>query len=432
MASPETLNRDSSTLVITNPRRFWFVVALFAGLLAAIQIPRAYAIYFHLGRYRTGPGQIDLHYRWQELQYVLRRKNPFDVAFANSPAAHALAPTQQELTARDANVEPDLGVPKGVVYPPWAYPTELLLYWPADRSTQAVYYACIMAAGLVLVFAWARWEVTAGLSGMDIAVPLAAMAAGSWVSGIVVGNNPLVVIPLLIGCYLLLGLGQDVLAGAALGGALLKPSLAGPFVLILLLRGRWRALGTAATYLLLASLLTWYLTATSPLEMLNQMFAASKQWVGEGFGPVQYLIRAGMPAQSASIVTATAVIAMGACALWTVRYGSLLAQFALAAIIARFWSYHLYYDDAVMAFALVWFARETLGRNVTAAYTGFVLSCIGLWTPYRASLLLPVEIVQLLIWVMLAYLVVRVSSARNQPPDCPSSSSRGGVACSKV
>jgi hypothetical protein len=419
-------------LVITNPKRFWFAVAVLAGLIAGIQIPRAYAIYFHLGPYRNGPGQLDLHYRWQEVHYLLRGKNPFDVAFANSPAAHAVEPVQQELTARDATVEPDLGVPKAVVYPPWAYPTELLFHWPTDWKVQAFYYAWVMAAGLTVVFAWTRREVITGPSGMSMAVPLAAIAVTSWASAIVVGNNPLVVVPLLIGCYLLLGRGEEVLAGAVLGGALLKPTLTGPFVLILFLRGRWRALASTTAYLILASLLTWYLTATNPLEMLTQMFAASKQWVGEGFGPVQYMIRSGMPAQSANVVTGTAVIAMGACALWTVRNASLLAQFAVAAIIARFWSYHLYYDDAVMVFALVAFARETLGRNVTLAYTGFVLSCIGLWTPYRASLLLPVQMVQLGIWVVLAYLVIRVSSARNQPPDCPSSSSRGGVACSRV
>ncbi len=404
-------------LAVTTRKWFWIAVAVIAGLIAAIQLPRAYAIYFHLGPFRNGPGQVDLHYRWQELHYVMRGKNPYDVAFARDGAAHTVQPVKQSLIVRDSQADPDLGVPIGVIYPPWAYPTELLFFSQPTRDSEAIFYAAVMAAGLVFVFWWTRSQVAGRLSIARIAVPLAVMAAASWVSGIVAGNNPLVIIPLLMLCYVALQHKKKPLAGVALGMALMKPSLAGPFLLVLLLRHRWMALATTVGYVALASLLTWYLTATSPIEMLNQMFAASRQWTGVGFGPLQYLISAGVRAQSATVITAIVVSAVGAGALWAIREGSLLAQFALAAIVARFWSYHLFYDDAVIIFALVFFARETLVSQTRAAYTGLILSCLGLWMPYRASLLLPLQIVQLLIWLTLAYLIVMLSRSKAAGPN---------------
>ena len=273
-----------------------------------------------------------------------------------------------------------------------------------------------MALGLALLFFWARSEVKGGQPPMGLAVGFVTLAAAPWVSAIIVGNHPLLVVPLLAMSYWLLKNGQDWAAGILLGMALLKPSLAGPFFLVFLLRRSWSGVTACVAYVVFASLVTWRLTATDPLEMLGQMFAASKQFVDQGYGPAQYLMQAGMPTQAATVSTAISFTVLGCWALFLARHGTLLAQFSLAAITARLWAYHQSYDDAVVLFALVFFARETLGSHLRIAITGFLLSTITLWMPFHAALLAPVRIFQLTAWLVLAYLIVKLSNIPGQPP----------------
>lgn len=390
-------------------RRTWYVIVFLAAAIATIQLPRAYAIYFHLSPWRNGPGQVDLGFRWQEIQYILRHKNPFDVAFANDSQAHAVQPASQAFIHRPTRPDRDLGVPGNVAYPPWSYVTALPFFWMRNLRHEAVYYACIMAFGLGVMFWWAQSELRDAKPLIRAAVGFSTLAAAAWVSGIVAGNNPLIVVPLLALFGRLLGLRKEALAGVLLGMAMLKPTLALPFCLILVFSYRWKALSACVSYMLLASLVTWYFTGTSPIEMLGQMSAATTVWVDRGFGPVQYLIHAGIPPHQATVFTAVLVLSIGGWVLWSIRNASLLAQFSIAAITARFWSYHLHHDDAVLTFLVVYFARETLVHGSRIAGRGFVLSCIALWLPYRATLLLPVQIVQLSIWLVLGYWVVRLS-----------------------
>ena len=278
-----------------------------------------------------------------------------------------------------------------------------------NKRGEEIYYAWIMTLGLAVVFWWAQSQVKDGEPPMRIAVGFASLALASWVSCIVVGNNPLLVVPLLILCYQLLRANKDGSAGVVLALAMLKPTVAGPFFLVLLLRRRWRAAAMCLLYIILASLLTWRLIATNPLEMLKQMFAASGVWIDQGFGPAQYLMWTGVDTHTASLITAPVVLAFGCWALFLARDGTLLAQFSIAAIIARFWSYHLYYDDAVMVLMLVFFAHQTLGPRARTAYIGFILSCVGLWIPQRVTNLVGVQLFQLLAWLVLACLIVSLS-----------------------
>lgn len=402
------------------PKSFWVLTAVIAFVLTAVRLPRGFAMYFRVGGHQEDAAHLDADRRWQELHYILREKNPYDVAFAYIPRAHAIQPAKQAASVRDARPEPDLGLPEGVVYPPWAYLTEIPFFWLPGKKQAEIYYAVIMAAGLALIFWWARSEVNSGAAPMGAAVGLASVAAGSWVFTVFVGNNPLLVVPLLAVHYWLVARRRNWAAGVILGMALLKPTIAGPFLFVLVLRRRWSSIATCLIYLVLASLFTWLMTATSPLEMLGQMMAASKQWTAEGFGPAQYLMHAGLPAPTATILTGAVVAILGCWALFLARNGTLLGQFAIAAITARFWSYHLFYDDAVLIFALVFFARETLSFRPRTAAVGFILSCVGLWVPYRFVLSVAVQVLQLLIWFTLACLVVSLSRSEERNLIIPS------------
>ena len=381
--------------------RFWTVVAVVAGLTAAAFLPRAFLIYFRAGPYRDAAGQVDAHRRWREAHYVLRGRNPYDVAAVhpndeavdNRPGPHG----------RNADVFPDLRTPEGVVYPPWAFPTQFAFFWPGAAGHLA-YYGGWMAVGLAGVAVWAGSEVRRVPGGTiaGVAAALSVLACASWGGAVVVGNNPPVVVGLLVACHALLRRGWDVAGGLALGLALLKPTVAGPFVLPLLFTRRWRPLVAAGLLIAVESGITWALTGTDPVEMVRQMSVASRRFVGEGFGFTQYLVHAGLSPALAQPAVAAVVLVVGGAALFALRGRGLLVQFAVAAVVARLWAYHLYYDDAVLIFPLVYLAAEAQRTRSPAAVTGFLTLCLSLWLPGRLGQIRPVQAFHLLVWTGVA------------------------------
>src|ERR1019366_1604970 len=103
-------------------RRVWLWVGLLASIMALSDLPRAGMIYFRLGVYGDSPGRIDAYRRWRETHYVVRGRNPYDVAFAGIPAvARVLNPSDPQRAGRSTEQFRGLGWPEGVVYPPWAF-----------------------------------------------------------------------------------------------------------------------------------------------------------------------------------------------------------------------------------------------------------------------------------------------------------------------
>ncbi len=63
----------------------------------------------------------------------------------------------------------------------------------------------------------------------------------------------------------------------------------------------------------------------------------------------------------------------------------------------------------ILVFALVFFARATLGPYGRTAGAGFLLSTVTLWMPYHANLLPAVRAFQLVTWPIIAWLIVKLS-----------------------
>ena len=408
---PSEVGISSTTLrrAPLTSRRFWLALAIVASGIAAVQLPRAFLAYFHVWPPRITNGHVDLDRRWQEVQYVFHGENPYDVLFANSARARSVEPPEQTSVGRFATVDPGLGLPDGVDYPPWAFTTEALFVWLPSRQSQEFFYSVLMCVGLAIVFVWVYHQLKNESPLAAYAVGMAALAAASWVTSIVVGNFPPVLLPLLIACHTLLNSRKDVAAGLVLGVAMLKPTVAGPFFLVLLVKRRWAAAAVCAAWVCATSAVTWALTHTDPLHMLVQMFVASKLWIGDGFGPAQYLMSAGVPPFSATATTAVAFLLLGLYCLWLLRDRSMLALFSIAAITSRFWSYHMYYDDAFMLFALVFLAREIFASGQRIAMLAFCLACLALWVPHHIALIPALQILQLCTWLLLAFVVLRLS-----------------------
>ena len=391
-------------------KRFWLIVALLASLFMLMTLPRGMMIYFRLGRYDDSPGRIDGFRLWRETHYVMRARNPYDVAFANlPPIARTVNPCNPRLDQRSTAVFADLGWPEGVDYPPWAFISMVPFFWPGVQH-YLLYWGVCMLVGMAAAALWAAAEVRAAgesTSTAAVAIALCVLAFNAWGGALSVGNNPAVVVAALVATYVLLRQERFALAGVTLAVALLKPTLAGPFVLPLLIDRRWRTLIVAGSVLLLESILTWSLTRTNPLDMLRQMMVMSKFYIGGGFGPAQYLMHAGVSPPVASQIMGLAGLVLGTVALLLARRRSLLARFAIAAVIARLWSYHYDYDDAVLVFAVVFFAVRAESTRSPVAVAMFLLLCASLWTPGSlAAKSIAAQVLEQGVWIAAAAVVV--------------------------
>ena len=395
------------------PKVFWAAILLSAGVWGANCLWGAFESYSQIRRppqSRSWP--IDLHSRWVEVQYVLRGRNPYDVAFAHVSRFHDIEPRGQQTASRNSDVFSDLGPPGGIDYPPWSFPTLTIFLWPGATDCRW-YYALWLAAGLAFVAAWTARQmrdVATRSALLTAAVVISVLACSAWGKSITVGNNPLIVVGFLMLAFELLVRNKNILAGLAMGAALLKPTVAGPFLIPLLLAGRWTALASAFGFISCESLLTWVLTKTNPIEMLRQMMSAGNLFIGSGFGPVQYLIHAGVFPSHAAALAAAGVLLMAAPGFWALRRMSLLAQFSFAAIVARFWAYHLDYDNAVLSFALVYLAIQLEQNRTSENLALFLFMAITLWmSGWEGELDYRIQILDILTWLAVGVSIVKVA-----------------------
>src|SRR5262249_52953930 len=138
--------------------------------------------------------------------------------------------------------------------------------------------------------AWERAElVSAAFANIAIAQTL------------INGNYGILVVALLAGCFLLDQSRRPVSAGLLMGLAMTKPTIAGPFWVVLLVRRRWAALFASTAYLLAAWMAASYWVHTPPGEFLGQMFRSPDRFTGAfgGYGAWQALARVGLTRQAA-------------------------------------------------------------------------------------------------------------------------------------
>lgn len=354
------------------------------------------------GRERTAA--IDLHLRWVDQQYVLNRQNPFDVWFAHRGDSEPAAAVWR---GRNASVIGGVGVPFGVSYPAWSYFSGYPLFclpWKATR----IYYAAIQLTCLVWLLRWAF------LKGGQVDVwcgafcAAAVAATASFCTTLEIGQYGILVLALLTGSLQLEEAGSPIAAGLLAGIGCLKPNIAAPFLLCFLARRRWRALAAAMGYLSVASLWIWTAIHTNPLETLQQMMHGSESFVESGYGPVAAALALGMKAQFATPLIAVAVVAMSLPIIVQYRRRPALQLFAVAGVVARFWTYHKSYDNLSIVFLLVALSKLAWERPTRVVLASLAAVGASLWLPARVNDLLWYQIVQCLVWiagvgVMLAY-----------------------------
>jgi hypothetical protein len=95
-------------------------------------------------------------------------------------------------------------------------------------------------------------------------------------------STTLVILGLLAGALWALERDRPYLSGVLLAAALAKPTIAAPFVLILVVRAEWRALFALGAFALASSAATYAIVRTSPVEMLYQLSLVGQYLATEG------------------------------------------------------------------------------------------------------------------------------------------------------
>lgn len=253
-------------------------------------------------------------------------------------------------------------------YPPASMLVFAPVYgWPDERVATAVYVVTFAIA-----LAW--WVATlvreSGANRHDDRWLAACALVAAYPIGAVLGNGQVslhAAVPLLAALLVLrdrpVSWRRDGAVAVLLVLALAKPSLAAPFVLVaLVLPGGLRAVALAAALYAAITLVASSVQPGSLVEQLGQFVARawSQSMRGGESNLHSLLAHAGlanfMPHASLAAFAALAVFMM-AC-----RRADPWLLIGVAAVAARFWTYHRWYDDLLIPITVVALARIGLSE----------------------------------------------------------------------
>ena len=244
--------------------------------------------------------------------------------------------------------DPDLS------YPPSALPVFAALIAPipppALRATWLVLnLAALGGLGAMIVRLWGRsWPAWVGA-----AFCLTVAASKPVRGGIALGQFHLIPTALLVGSAAALEARRPIVAGVLVGIALIKPTMALPFLGYLVARGSWTALASAAGVQaglwLIAS--TWL--GVGPIALLGEWMANTRLQEAAGTIDLPSLIRSAWPgAPLPASAIALLVLAAGIAVTIALRRKSDLALVALSTYLAAIFTYHRAYDLVLLVPAL--------------------------------------------------------------------------------
>jgi hypothetical protein len=337
----------------------------------------------------TAPGSaVDLKNRDMEQAFFAQGKNPLDEMVGSQP--------------------------------PWAYAFGMLLTWPEWPAVR-VYWAVLNALALAFLMAWAYRQPRDATIETRLLLMAAVFAFGGSCTATEVGQISIIVTALLAGALWCDQAGRGYLCGLLVAFAMIKPTMSAPFAVALLVAARYRAAAAAAAYGAVATGITWAVTRTSPLHMLQQMAHDAADYINAGtLGLMD--VAAMLGASPDAAVWLPLLVAVPALLLmWRAR-ASLVLCFAVATVWARLWTYHKSYDDVMLVFVLIPLGALALGglRSRAAAVAFFTMGVLA-WIPARLLALPEIQILQFAVWPAALLLLLRVQAAnRNVNP------SRGG------
>ena len=263
--------------------------------------------------------------------------------------------------------EPVYGAIERADYPPASYVLLLpFVHWPTLQATRAV-WALLCVAALVALALLSAHALDGARREERVFAALVAPAMYASAAALQFGQIGLLVLPLLIvGIFRLVErertLGRDVVASALLTVALVKPTIAPPFLWMAFFRGGWRVtLVIVASYLVLTLVAAHFQQPSLP-ELV-------RAWLGQqttiDFSRTHGSVYAWLAAigyQRHLAAVSLAILAVLGLWIWRHRDADAWTLMAVCAIVARLWTHHHRHDDVLMLVPII-----ALLRDVAAA-----------------------------------------------------------------
>ncbi len=343
--------------------------------------------------YTTKP-VIDTDRRWQEVQYLMKGVDPNTLHWrvAGSRSAYRAGTLGDDGPPFFTKyVLPDRDYAIGV-YPAYTYVMSVPLMWPQTVAGVRLWFfpTAIISLVAIVWFIHAQYLYTlpGGLSRGLLLLPLATLCASSVMDVIHTGNYSLIVVAALVGMFISMQKRRPVQSGLWLALAMIKPTLAVPFGLVLLVRRRfWPGIVACAAVLSFLAGVAWFLTDTSPLASSLGALEQADQFVDDGGGLSAASAKIDAASVEVNSVLAAIVVCLaGLLALFLTRDRELHLAFAVAAVVGILCAYHRSYDHYVLIFLLLYIGRGILrlkqaGASATAGTCVFFLVVATLVPP---------------------------------------------------
>ena len=235
------------------------------------------------------------------------------------------------------------------------------------------------------------------------------------------GQYAIIVMALLVAAAWFDEKNRCLLAGILLGISLLKPNISAPFCICFLVSGRFRTLVAAAGYVTAASVITWIVTKTNPVELLIQMQRTADTFILDMPNVIKALTAFHVSIHSAVQLSAAGGLVLELVLLIPIRKANMLWQYAIACVVARAWSYHRPYDDLMIVpllIALGVLAARIPIRSIRVAL--FIAVGLTVWLPLTFKVRWPVVALQHVAWLAGLVIVVVSQYGSNSTKDSPS------------
>ena len=312
--------------------------------------------------WQTRRADSDIGRNWVVGRYLLAGRNPYALSeqllalqfgAGNPESVHISAIDQNVPQGWESEMEPGLGPPETTYPPPAAGFFALLLGWmPSADAVLVAWQAVNVLALLALAFLLSRWYAAPQwLPGPAwvwfLALALLQLPAYYTVVSAQVGL--VVLVCLLVGCRRESG---NLVAGLALGTALIKPSIALPFMALPVAQHRWRPLAIAALFQgALFAGVAWA-AQEDPLTLLRRWLNVTGYFVPVTPYTLHEVInRLGW--QAAGLIPLAAALALIGGFTLLLRRASGGRLLGFVSVASCLWMYHLPYDFVCLLPGLV-------------------------------------------------------------------------------
>lgn len=277
--------------------------------------------------------------------------------------------------------QPVYGIEKTAPYPPASY----FFLWPFVGWLNFMHARWLWALTSVLAMAWLTslclkesHAQTPVEKAFIVLVPLATYGAGACI-----GNGQLIlhIMPCLCACLLVLTRAQgrwkdDLLASFLFIAALVKPSVTAPFFWIFLFRpGRMRPAFLVVCGYIGTTLISAFFQKIGIVALMKAWLASSQEILMHdaifySHGTLHSLLAMLGQERWNSVLSLIVLTALG---IWVFCYrkADIWLLISVTACVTRFYTYHGWYDDALLTLPMVALFRMSKAEALTEKYRGY-------------------------------------------------------------